>query len=113
MYSAKSSVLNKEIRIKTQGSSSSDVLITGPRGRNKTCSSQHREQNRSKSKGKLKDIECYYCGMKGHTKKFCRKLKRENKNKEETKEDGNENFLSTVSTEDLVTVLDANMINIA
>ena len=39
MYSAKSSVLNEEIRIKTQGSSSSDVLITGPRGRNKTRSS--------------------------------------------------------------------------
>ena len=50
--------------------------------------------------------------MKGHTKKFCRKLKREN-NKEETKQDGNENCLATVTTEDLVTVLDANMINIA
>ena len=32
MDSDKSSVLNKEIRRKTQGSSSSDVLITGPRG---------------------------------------------------------------------------------
>ena len=51
--------------------------------------------------------------MKGHTKKFCRNLNRENKNKEETKEDGNENYLATVTTEDLVTVLDANMINIA
>ena len=51
--------------------------------------------------------------MKGHTKKFCRKLKRKNKNKEETKEDGNENYLTTVTTEDLVTVIDANMINIA
>ena len=40
--------------------------------------------------------------MKGHTKKFYRKLKRENKNKVETKEDGNENFLGTVTTEDLV-----------
>ena len=34
MDSAKSSVLNEEMRRKTQGSSSSDVLITGPRGRN-------------------------------------------------------------------------------
>ena len=32
MDSAKSSVLNEEMRRKTQGSSSSDVLITGPRG---------------------------------------------------------------------------------
>ena len=45
--------------------------------------------------------------------KFYRKLKRENNNKEETKQDGNENCLATVTTEDLVTVLDANMINIA
>ena len=90
MDSAKSSVLNEEMRRKTQGSSSSDVLITGPRGRNKTRGSQHREQNRSKSNGRLKDIECYHCGMKGHTKKFCRKLKRENKNKEETRKDSYE-----------------------
>ena len=51
--------------------------------------------------------------MKGHTNKLCKKFKRENKNKEETKEDGNENCLATVTTEDLVTILDANMINIA
>ena len=43
---------------------------------------------------------------------FCRRLKRENKNKEETKEDNNENVLATVSTEDLVTVLNADMANI-
>ena len=51
--------------------------------------------------------------MKGHTKKFYKKLKRENKNKDETKEDGNENCLATVTSEDLVIVLDAEMINIA
>ena len=113
MDSAKSSVLNKEIRRKTQGSSSLDVRITGPRERNKTRGSHNREQNTSKSRGRVKDIECNYSGMKGHTKKFCRKLKRENKNKEETNENGNENCLATVTTEDLVTVLDEDMINIA
>ena len=51
--------------------------------------------------------------MKGHTKKFCRKLKRLNKNKEETKEDGNENCLATVTPEDLVTILDEDMIIIS
>ena len=84
MDSAKSSVLNEQIRRKTQGSSSLDVQITGPRERNKTRGSHNREQNRSKSRGRHKDIECYYCGIKGHTKMFCRMLKRENKNKEET-----------------------------
>ena len=50
--------------------------------------------------------------MKGHTKKFCRKLKREN-NKEETKQDGNGNCLAIVTTEDLVTVHEVDMITIA
>ena len=36
MDSAKSSVLNEEIRTKMQGSFLSDVLITGPNERNKT-----------------------------------------------------------------------------
>ena len=56
MDSAKSSVLNEEMRRITQGSSSLDVLITGPRGRNKTRGFQYREQNRSKSRGRHKDI---------------------------------------------------------
>ena len=105
--------MNKEIRRKTQGSSSLDVRITGPRERNKTRGSQNREQNTSKSSGRLKDIDCNYRGIKGHTKKLWRKFKRENKNKEETKENGNENCLATITTEDLVTVLDEDMINIA
>ena len=35
MDSAKTSVLNEEMRRKTQGSSSSHVLVTGPRGETK------------------------------------------------------------------------------
>ena len=46
-------------------------------------------------------------------KEVLHESKRENKNKEETKEDGNENCLATVTIEDLVTVFDTNMINIA
>ena len=48
MDSAKSSVVNEEMRRKTEGSSSSNVLITDPKGRNKTRGSQYREQHRSK-----------------------------------------------------------------
>lgn len=107
---AKSSLLNEEMRRKSQGSSSSDVLVTDSRGRSKNRGSQNREHNRSKSRSRLKDIECYHCGKKGHTKKFCRILKKENRDKEEQKEDGN--LVANVTTEDLVTVLDANMINI-
>ena len=57
------------------------------------------------------DIDCYHCCMKGHIKKFYRKFKRENKNKDETEEYGNANFLATVTNEDLLIILYANMIN--
>ena len=46
-------------------------------------------------------------------KRAHKEILQEVKNKEETKEDGNESCLATVTTEDLVTVLDANMKNIA
>ena len=87
-------------------------MITGPKEK-KTHGSMYSEQNRSKSRGRLNIIECYNCGMKWCKKKFCMKLKREKQNKEEIIKDGNEFFIATVTTEDLVTVLDANMINIA
>ncbi|GJW68320.1 hypothetical protein Tco_0122744 [Tanacetum coccineum] len=32
-------------------------------------------------KGKFADVECYHCHKKGHTMKFCRQLKKENKKK--------------------------------
>ncbi|KAH0653054.1 hypothetical protein KY289_030732 [Solanum tuberosum] len=110
---SKSNLLNEEMRRKSLGSSSSDVLVTSPRGRNKTCGYQNREQNRSESKVILMDIECYHCAMKGQTKKLFQKLKKENKDKEETKEDGDENCIATFTTEDLVIVLDADLISIA
>ena len=59
---AKSSVLNEEMRRKSQGSSSSDVLVAGSRRRNKNCGSLNREHNRGKSRRKLKNVECYHCG---------------------------------------------------
>ncbi|KAH0743350.1 hypothetical protein KY290_031343 [Solanum tuberosum] len=110
---SKSNLLNEEMRKKSLGSSSSDVLVTSPSGRNKTCDYHNRKQNRRKSKGILMYIESYHCGMKGQTKKLFQKLKRENKDKEETKEDGDENCIATFTTEDLVIVLDADLISIS
>jgi len=54
---AKSSLLNEEMRRKSQGSSSSDVLVTDSRGRSKNWGSQNREHNRSKSRRS----DCSYC----------------------------------------------------
>ena len=60
----KSSVLNEEMRRKSQDSSlESGVLVTESRGRNMNRYSGNRDKSRSNSK---KDIECYNCGKKGH-----------------------------------------------
>ncbi|KAJ9562494.1 hypothetical protein OSB04_007654 [Centaurea solstitialis] len=80
MELAKGSILNEEMRRKSQGSSSqSDVLVTESRGRSHSRGPSNRRKNRSKSKRKFGDFECYNCGRKGHTTRFCRQLKRENK----------------------------------
>lgn len=86
--------------------------MTGTRGISKNRDSQNREHYRRKLRGKFINIECHCCGLKGHTKKFYQKLKKKNRGKEEKKED-NDNCIATVTSEDLVIVLDANLINIA
>jgi len=64
MEIVKSSVLNEEMRRKSQDSSSeSGVLVIESRGRNLNRYSGNRDKSRSNSK---KDIECYNCGQKGH-----------------------------------------------
>ncbi|GJU08693.1 retrovirus-related pol polyprotein from transposon TNT 1-94 [Tanacetum coccineum] len=51
-------------------------------GRSKSRGSSNRGNHRSSfSKGKFADVECYHCHKKGHTMKFCRQLKNENKKK--------------------------------
>jgi len=75
----KSSVLNEEMRRKSQDSSSeSGLLVTESRGRNVNQYLDNRDQNRSNSK---KVVECYNCGKKGHKQRFCWSLKKENEDK--------------------------------
>ena len=78
MDSGKNSVLNEEMRRKSQGTSStqSDILVSESRGRSKNRGPANKDSSRSKSRGRYKNIECYHCGQKGHTKKFCWKLKK-------------------------------------
>ena len=81
MDSAKNGVLNEEMRRKWQGTSSTqlDVLVSESRERSKNRGPANKDSSKSKSRGRYKNIECYHCGQKGHTKKFCWKLKKENK----------------------------------
>jgi len=71
------------------------------------------EGHRSKSKFKWKIFECNYCGKKGHLQKFCYKLKNDNEDKQERKNDENGNRVSTTIANDLVIVYDENLINVA
>ncbi|GJV06067.1 putative RNA-directed DNA polymerase [Tanacetum coccineum] len=109
MELAKGSILNEETRRKSQGSSSqSDVLVTKRRGRSQSRGPSNRGNHRSSSsKGKFADVECYHCHKKGHTMKFCRQLKKENKkknynnqkNKHKKDNDGDDNTEVNTTTE--------------
>lgn len=76
----KNSVLNEETRRQSNPSSSrSDVLVTESRGRS-TYREPKKDKNRSRSKSnKFANMECHYCHKKGHLKKDCWKLKKDNK----------------------------------
>ncbi|KAK8568746.1 hypothetical protein V6N12_007288 [Hibiscus sabdariffa] len=89
---AKSGVLNEEVRRRSQSfTSQSDVLVT---------------ENRGETEKK----------MKGHIKKYCFKLKRENKGGGVDKHDRNdeEKFERVaVTREDLLVICDENLVNLA
>ena len=72
----KSSILNEEMRRKSLDTSPhSDILASEYRGRSNSRAPKGRDQSRSNSKGKYKDVECNYCHKKGRIKKYCWKLK--------------------------------------
>jgi hypothetical protein len=113
---AKSSVLNEEMRRKSQGSSSqSEVLVTERRGRSKSGDPKNRDKSRNKS-NRFANVECHHCGMKGHIRRYCRQLKRENKEKgkETQNDDGkNDDRVATTTSGDFFTVYDDDVINFA
>lgn len=76
-------VLNEEIRRKLQACSlpQQDVFVSTCGGRNQFRSPKSRDKSQEKS-NKYTNMECHHCKKKGHIKKFCRKLKQEQKNKE-------------------------------
>ncbi|GJY79661.1 hypothetical protein Tco_0485462 [Tanacetum coccineum] len=89
MELAKGSILNEEIRRKSQGSSlQSDVLVTERQGRSKSRGPSNRgNHHSSSSKGKFVDVECYHCHKKGHTMKFLQTVEKGNKKKKTISEE--------------------------
>ncbi|KAD6119895.1 hypothetical protein E3N88_11166 [Mikania micrantha] len=95
MELAKGSILNEEMRRKSQGSSShSDVLVTESRGRSQS---------------------------KGHTVRYCRQLKRENKkanyinqkNNHKKDDGGNDSAEANTTTDEFFICCDYDMVNVA
>lgn len=81
----KSSMLNEELRRKSQGSSShSVVLVTESREKHQNRGSSNHGTSHGKLQedfNRLSSIKCYYYRENGHIKRYCWKLKRENKKK--------------------------------
>ncbi|GJT89190.1 putative RNA-directed DNA polymerase [Tanacetum coccineum] len=123
MELAKGSILNEEMRRKSQGSSSQlDVLVTERQGRSQNRGPSNRGNHcSSSSKGKFADVECYHCHKKGHTMKFCRQLKKENKkknynnqkNKHKKDDDGDDNTEVNTTTDEFFVCYDYDMVNLA
>ncbi|KAA0051598.1 Retrovirus-related Pol polyprotein from transposon TNT 1-94 [Cucumis melo var. makuwa] len=114
----KSSMLNEEMRRKSQSSYlQSDVLVTERRGRSRSKSSRGNSRSKSKSKSdQFANVECHYCHEKGHIKKYCRKLKRDSKNhkgKEKKNDDDSDTNTITVATEIFYILSDGDVVNLA
>jgi len=93
----KSSVLNEEMRRKSQGTSPrSNILVSEYRGKSNSRAPKDRDQSRSNSKGRYKDVECNYCHKKGHIKKYCWKLK------DRSEKDNNDKGKDSSDDEDMI-----------
>ncbi|RVW22327.1 Retrovirus-related Pol polyprotein from transposon TNT 1-94 [Vitis vinifera] len=112
----KSCVLNEEMRRKSQGSSSqSSVLVIEKRGRSKSRGPKNRDRSKSKT-NKFANVECHYCHLKGHIKKYCRQLKRDMKQgkvKEKKNDNGGEDDQVATTTSDFLIVYDSDVVNFA
>ena len=112
----KSCVLNEEMRRKSHGSSSqSDVLVIEKRGRSKSRGPKNRDRSKSKN-NKFTNVECHYCHLKGHIRKYCRQLKRDMKQgkvKEKKNDNGGEDDQVATTTSDFLIVYDSDVVNFA
>ena len=99
---AANGIVNEELRQLSQKGSSSqtqtEVLVKENRGISKSRGPKSHDRGKSKS-NKSSNVECHYCGLKGHIKKYCRKLKRDNKNENVKKDNDGKNDKVAIVTE--------------
>ncbi|KAJ9566889.1 hypothetical protein OSB04_002855 [Centaurea solstitialis] len=90
-------------------------------GRSQSRGPSNKGKHRSKSKGKFGDFECYHCGRKGHTTRFCKQLKRKNKkanynnqkNNQKKDDGGNDGAKVNTTTVEFFICWDDEMVNLA
>ena len=106
----KESMFNEEIRRKEMGVDNSQALVVENRGRSKSRGPRGRGNSRSryKSSDGKNVTTCHYCNKPGHIKKFCFRLKREQRKKNDNsqKEGDDKNTAATASkSDDVVTLI--------
>jgi hypothetical protein len=73
-------ILSEEMQRKSKGETSGNELTVENRGRQRESGKSpgnHGKSRKGRSKSKLKNIECWNCGKKGHLKKHCRSPKKQ------------------------------------
>ena len=107
----KSFVLNEEMRRKSQGFSQSDVFVIEKRGRSKSRVSKNRDRTKNKTI-KFANVECHYCHLNGHIRKYCRQLKRgmkQGKVKDKKNDNGGEDDRVATTTSNFLIVYDSDV----
>jgi len=111
----KTAILNEEVRRQTQQASASqaEVFVTENRREVELEIKMEVIEVKASVDYESKPFECNYCGKKGHLQKYCNKLKNDNEDKQEKKNDENTNHVATTTANDLVIVYDESLINVA
>lgn len=76
-----------------------------------------RENNRSKSKPRYKNLECHHCHKTGQVQKYFYQWKRDNKekkgkSKQRDHEDRDDDCVTTATSDDLVIICDHEFVNL-
>jgi len=90
------------MRRKSQGTPShSNILVSKYKERSNSRALKDRDQSKSNSKGRYKDVKCHYCHKNGHIKKYYWKLK----NKSEKDSNDKVNMIIIMKTESMQLLL--------